>query len=103
MAKKEAVVGSILAALLAGVLPAVAQGDTSKAQVQTVVTVVPKGSNDATVDQNTIRVRADGKDSAITDWTPLRGDRAGLKRGQDRGGERYGDKSSAIHSVIPRE
>ena len=36
MAKKEFVVGSILAALLAGVLPAVAQGDTSKAQVQTV-------------------------------------------------------------------
>jgi hypothetical protein len=82
MAKKQIVVGSILAALLAGVLPAVAQGKPAGAQVQTVVTVMPKGEKNGegpVVDQSAIQVKADNKPAQVTDWIPLRGDRAGLQ------------------------
>jgi VWFA-related protein len=64
--------------VLACALPAVAQqGDT--ATVQTVVTVVPKKGEAPALRQQNLKVKANGKDSTVTSWQPLQGDRAGLE------------------------
>lgn len=62
---------------LACALPAFAQSDTATAQ--TVVTVVPKSGEAPDLRQQNLKVWADGKESAVTQWHPLRGDRAGLE------------------------
>src|SRR5271155_4672440 len=62
--------GAVLIAL-AGALPLVAQqGDTVTAQA--IVTVVPKGDA-PDLNQQSLKVRADGKESSVTQWEPLRG------------------------------
>ncbi|HLH34069.1 MAG TPA: hypothetical protein VKX41_05300 [Alloacidobacterium sp.] len=71
-----------LKALAAGIvlcaLPLAAQkGDTVSAQ--TVVTVLSKGGEMPDLQQQNLKVWANGKESAITQWQPLRGDRGGLE------------------------
>jgi hypothetical protein len=62
--------GAVLIAL-AGALPLVAQqGDTVTAQA--IVTVVPKGDA-PDLNQQSLKVRADGKESSVMQWEPLRG------------------------------
>src|SRR5262249_20493749 len=68
--------GAVLSALLYA-LPSVAQGDTVAAQ--TVVTVVPKSGETSPLQQQNLKIWADGKEGEITTWQPLRGDRAGLE------------------------
>jgi hypothetical protein len=78
MSKLKALTAGILLSALAYALPSVAQrGDTVNAQ--TVVTVVPKGNETPALQQQNLKVWADGKESEVTQWQPLRGDRAGLE------------------------
>jgi hypothetical protein len=77
MMKLKAFAASVILGALAYSLPLAAQGDTTSAQ--TVVTVLPKGGEAPTLQQQNLKVWADGKESAITQWQPLRGDRAGLE------------------------
>jgi len=74
---KALATGMVLAAL-ACALPTIAQqGDTVTAQ--TVVTVVPKGGEAPELQRQNLKVWANGKEGAVTQWQPLRGDRAGLE------------------------
>ena len=78
MMKLKAVTAGLILSALACVLPAVAQqGDTVSAQ--TVVTVVPKGGEAPELRRQNLKVWADGKQSDVTSWQALRGDRAGLE------------------------
>ena len=78
MMKLKAVTAGLILSALACVLPAVAQqGDTVSAQ--TVVTVVPKGGEAPELQRQNLKVWADGKQSDVTSWQALRGDRAGLE------------------------
>jgi hypothetical protein len=78
MMKLKALTASLVLGALACALPAVAQqGDTVAAQA--VVTVVPKGGEAPNLPQQSLKVWADGKESEVTQWQPLRGDRAGLE------------------------
>ena len=77
MIKLKAAMAGLIFSAIAYALPAVAQqADTVSAQ--TVVTVVPKGEAPELQRQN-LKVWADGKESEVTSWQPLRGDRAGLE------------------------
>jgi len=78
MMKLKAVAAGLVLSALACVLPAVAQqGDIVSAQ--TVVTVVPKNGEAPELQQQNLKVWADGKQSEVTSWQALRGDRAGLE------------------------
>src|SRR5215813_11562306 len=78
MNKMRVVATGVILSALACVLPSVAQqGDTASAQ--TVVTVLPKGAEAPNLQQQSLKVWADGKESDVTQWQPLRGDRAGLE------------------------
>jgi hypothetical protein len=78
MMKLKAVAAGLVLSALAYVLPAVAQqGDIVSAQ--TVVTVVPKNGEAPELQQQNLKVWADGKQSEVTSWQALRGDRAGLE------------------------
>ena len=78
MNKMRVVATGVILSALACVLPSVAQqGDTASAQ--TVVTVLPKGGEAPNLQQQSLKVWADGKESDVTQWQPLRGDRAGLE------------------------
>lgn len=77
MMKMKALVTSAALGVLSCALPSVAQGDTVAAQ--TVVTVLPKGGEAPSLQQQNLKIWADGKESEITTWQPLRGDRAGLE------------------------
>ena len=78
MTNLKVLTAGILLSALACALPVVAQqGDTVTAQ--TVVTVVPKSGEAPNLPQQSLKVWADGKESEITQWQPLRGDRAGLE------------------------
>ena len=75
MKLKTAAAGMVL---IACALPLFAQrGDTTSAQ--TVVTVLPKSGEAAPLQQQDLKVWADGKESTITQWQALRGDHAGLE------------------------
>lgn len=77
MMKLRAVAAGLALSMMASVLPAVAQSDT--VTTQTVVTALPKSGEAPTLTQQSLKVWADGKQSSITQWQPLRGDRAGLE------------------------
>jgi hypothetical protein len=78
MMKLKALTAGLVLGVLACALPSVAQqGDTVAAQ--TVVTVVPKGGEAPDLHQQNLKVWADGKESEVTQWQPLRGDRSGLE------------------------
>ncbi|WP_158751041.1 hypothetical protein [Acidobacterium sp. S8] len=63
---------------LACALPATAQqGDTGTAQAT--VTVLPKGGEAPALQQQNLKVKANGKDSTVTHWESLSGDKAGLE------------------------
>lgn len=66
----------VFAALLTAI-PALAQGDIVSAR--TVVTVLPKNGEAASLTQQNLKVWAGGKTSEITSWQPLQGKRAGLE------------------------
>jgi hypothetical protein len=75
MKLKAAAAGLVL---IACALPLLAQrGDTTSAQA--VVTVLAKGGEAPPLQQQNLKVWADGKESTITQWQALRGDRAGLE------------------------
>ena len=60
------------------VLPAIAQqGDAGIAQ--TVVTVLPKGGEAPALQKQNLKVKANGKDSTVTSWQSLDGNRGGLE------------------------
>jgi hypothetical protein len=65
--------------LLAAVSPALAQGaDTASSQV--VITAVGKGSEmPVPLRQQDLQIQVGGKSTAVADFVPLRGDRAGLE------------------------
>ncbi len=78
MMKLKAVAAGLVFSALACALPSVAQqGDTVAAQ--TVVTVVPKNGEAPELQRQNLKIWADGKESAVTQWQALRGDRAGLE------------------------
>ena len=78
MMKLKALTAGLVLGVLACALPSVAQqGDTVAAQ--TVVTVVPKGGEAPDLHQQNLKVWADGKESEVTQWQPLRGDLSGLE------------------------
>jgi len=77
MMKLRAVAAGVVLSMLPSALPAVAQGDTVTAQ--TVVTALPKSGEAPSLTQQSLKVWADGKESSITQWQPLRGDHAGLE------------------------
>lgn len=68
---------AILLASALGAAPLLAQENTVSAQ--TVVTVVPKSGEAAPLQKQDLKVWANGKQSEITSWQPLRGDNAGLE------------------------
>ncbi len=75
--KLKALAAGILLSALTSALPSVAQQDIVTAQ--TVVTVVPKSGEAPALPRESLKVWADGKESTVTQWQPLRGDRAGLE------------------------
>jgi hypothetical protein len=78
MIKLKAVAAGLLVSAFACALPAMAlQADAVSAQ--TVVTVVPKSGEAPELQRQNLKVWADGKQSEVTDWQALRGDRAGLE------------------------
>jgi hypothetical protein len=78
MTKLNALTAGILLSALTYALPSVAQqGDTVAAQ--TVVTVVPKSGEAPDLPRQSLKVWTDGKESEVTQWQQLRGDRAGLE------------------------
>lgn len=77
MMKLKAMAASLVLSLPACVLPLFAQSDTVAAQ--TVVTAVPKSGETPDLQRGNLRVWADGKESEVTQWQSLRGDRAGLE------------------------
>jgi VWFA-related protein len=68
---------AILLASALGAAPLLAQENTVSAQ--TVVTVVPKSGEAVPLQKQDLKVWANGKQSEITSWQPLRGDNAGLE------------------------
>ncbi len=77
MMKFKVVAAGMVLGALTYALPSVAQQDTVTAQ--TVVTVLPKGGEAPSLQQQNLKVWADGKESSVTQWQPLRGDRGGLE------------------------
>lgn len=78
MMKLKTAAVTLAASVLACALPMLAQqGDTASAL--TVVTVVPKNGESAPLQQQDLKVWANGKKSEVTQWQALRGDRAGLE------------------------
>ena len=78
MMKLKALTAGLVLGALACAFPSFAQqGDTVAAQA--VVTVVPKSGEAPNLPQQSLKVWADGKESDVTQWQPLRGDRAGLE------------------------
>jgi VWFA-related protein len=77
MLRPQILAAAVLASALACTMPLPAQENTVSAQ--TVVTVVPKNSEAAPLQQQDLKVWANGKKSEITSWQPLRGDNAGLE------------------------
>lgn len=72
------IAAALLLGTLAGALPAAAQqGDVTTAQA--VITVLPKKGEVPPLQQNELKVKVDGKDSAVTNWEALRNDRAGME------------------------
>jgi hypothetical protein len=78
MTKLKAVAAGVVLSALACALPSVAQ-QADAVSAQTVVTVVPKVGEAPALQRQNLKVWADGKESAVTQWQPLRGDRAGLE------------------------
>ena len=76
MLRPRILAAALVASALACTMPLVAQENTTSAQ--TVVTVVPKSGEAPPLQQQDLKVWANGKQSAITSWQPLRGDSAGL-------------------------
>lgn len=77
MAKLKVFAAGLILSSLACALPVLAQSDTATAQ--TIVTVVPKSGEAPELQRGNLKVRADGKESAVTQWQALRGERAGLE------------------------
>ncbi len=78
MTRSKILTAGVFLSALFCTLPSVAQqGDT--VSTQTVVTVIPKGGEAPALQQQNLKVWADGKESEVTQWQPLRGDRAGLE------------------------
>src|SRR5277367_5220908 len=73
MMKLKALTAGLVLGALACAFPSFAQqGDTVAAQA--VVTVVPKSGEAPNLPQQSLKVWADGKESDVTQWQPLRGD-----------------------------
>jgi hypothetical protein len=77
MTKLKALAAGLVLSAFSYALPSVAQSDTVAAQ--TVVTVVPKDGEGPDLQQQNLKVWADGKESEVSQWQPLKGDRAGLE------------------------
>jgi len=78
MMKLQTMAAALVTASLACAVPLLAQhGDT--ASVQTVVTVMSKKNEAPPLQQQDLKVWANGKKTDITSWQPLRGDDAGLE------------------------
>jgi hypothetical protein len=102
---KALTAGMVLSASLYA-LPSAAQSDTVSAQ--TVVTVVPKDGEAPTLQRQNLKVWADGKESEVSQWQPLRGDRAGLEfvvliddSARSSIGLQFNDLSKFIQSLPP--
>jgi hypothetical protein len=82
MSKLNRISSGLLAGCLMASLPflSVSSFAQSGVQAQTVVTVMPKsGDQTLTIPEAQVKAIVGGKSVKITDWTPLRGDRAGLQ------------------------
>jgi hypothetical protein len=77
MKKLQTMTIAVIAGVLTSTVPMLAQGDTVPAQ--TVVTVLPKNSEAPPLQQQNLKIWANGKKTDVTSWQPLRGDNAGLE------------------------
>src|SRR5215472_2447201 len=77
MAKLKVLAAGLILCSLACAFPSLGQSDTATAQ--TVVTVVPKSGEVPDLQRQNLKVWADGKESSVTQWQSLHGDRAGLE------------------------
>src|SRR5215472_12661471 len=77
MTKLKALAAGLVLGAFSYALSSVAQSDTVAAQ--TVVTVVPKDGEAPALQRQSLKVWADGKESSVTQWQSLHGDRAGLE------------------------
>ncbi len=77
MPKFNRISSGLLAGCLMATLPLLAQ---SGVQTQTVVTVMPKSGNETlTIPATQVQANVGGKNTRITNWTPLRGEQSGLQ------------------------
>ena len=78
MKQFNVVAAILLAGTLAWAAPVRAQLEGG-VPAQTVVTVLPKKNETPKVEQQNLKLQVNGKQTAITGWQPLTGDRAGLE------------------------
>jgi hypothetical protein len=79
--RKLLMAGCMTAGIFAMLLPAVADTNDNLAQGQAIVTVMPLRNKNApaNIPQSSLQALVNGKESAITGWTPLRGPDSNLE------------------------